>query len=160
MATATFDALGASRKLATAGFAPGQAEAIVQTVIDANTLTVQMAEDLAALKSHVEQNVVTKDFLAETLERFATRDDIRGMVLKDDIRDMVVKDDIQDMVVKDDIRGMVVKDDIRGLVTEEKLDAAIAILRADLYRALWVQGLGLGTLILGLAVLVATVAVF
>lgn len=160
MAEATFDALSATRRLATAGFAPGQAEAIVQTVIEANTLNVHIAEDLAALKSHVEQNVVTKAFLAETLERFATKEDVRGMVLKEDIRDMVVKDDIRDMVVKDDIRDMVVKDDIRGLVTEEKLEATIAVLRADLYRALWAQGLGLGTLILGLAVLVATVAVF
>ena len=38
--------------------------------------------------------------------------------------------------------------------------AAVAVLRADMYRALWVQGLSLGTLILGLAVLVATAAVF
>lgn len=46
------------------------------------------------------------------------------------------------------------------MATGKDIDAAVATLRADMYRALWAQGLGLGTLILGLAVVVATVAVF
>lgn len=46
------------------------------------------------------------------------------------------------------------------MATGKDIEAAVATLRADMYRALWAQGLALGTLILGLAVLVATVAVF
>ena len=46
------------------------------------------------------------------------------------------------------------------MATKKDVEAAVAVLRADMYRALWVQGLSLGTLILGLAVLVATAAVF
>ena len=46
------------------------------------------------------------------------------------------------------------------MATRKDVEAAVAVLRADIYRALWVQGLSLGTLILGLAVLVATAAVF
>ncbi|MDE0244391.1 MAG: hypothetical protein OXM59_03460 [Gammaproteobacteria bacterium] len=46
------------------------------------------------------------------------------------------------------------------MATKKDVEAAVAVLRADMYRALWVQGLSLGTLILGLAVLVATAAEF
>lgn len=53
-----------------------------------------------------------------------------------------------------------VKRGVGEMATRKDLEAAVAIVRADMYRALWVQGLSLGTLILGLAVVVATAAVF
>lgn len=43
---------------------------------------------------------------------------------------------------------------------EARMDARIAALRADIYRALWVQGAGIVATIAGLAVIAGLVAAF
>ena len=54
----------ALRTLGQAGFATAQAEAVVQTVTRANSLTTQMVQDLADVKAHINENMVTKPDLA------------------------------------------------------------------------------------------------
>lgn len=73
-----FDAISATRRLKDAGFAAKQAEAVVQTVTQANSLTLQMVRDLADLKAHVTENMVTKAYLAETLNQY----DLKNMVTR------------------------------------------------------------------------------
>lgn len=103
MAQLLFDAISATRRLKAAGFATRQAEAVVQTVTEANSLTLQLVQDLADLKAHVTQNMVTKAFLTETLNQY----------------------DLKNMVVRDDLRNFATKDDLHGLVTETKLKKAL-----------------------------------
>ncbi len=180
MAQASFDAISATRRLQKTGFRAEQAEAVVQTVIQANSLTMQMVQDFADLKAHVTENMVTKAYLAETLGQY----DLKNMVTKADIRDMATKSDLKDMVTrahfdetvatlatKSDLKDMVTrarfdetvatlatKSDIRDMATKEhlrdQLDAAFAAMHADMHHALWIQGGVLGALILGLAGLI------
>ena len=84
MAQASFDVILATRRLQDAGFGAEQAEAVVQTVTQANSLNLQMVQDLADLKAHATENMVTKSDLKElvtqlryeeTLETLATRED-------------------------------------------------------------------------------------
>lgn len=44
----------------------------------------------------------------------------------------------------------VVRDGRAGLATKAALDAAIATLRADIYRALWIQGVGIVAIMMAL----------
>ncbi len=148
MAQLLFDAISATHRLKAAGFAAKQAEAVVQTVTQANSLTLQLVRDLADLKAHVTQNMVTKAFLTETLNQydlknmvvkddlkgFATKDDLKRFATKDDIRNMVVKDDIKNMVVKDDLKGFATKDDLR--VLESKLNMKIYVMAGTVVAAL------------------------
>ena len=78
MAQLLFDAISATRRLKDTGFAAKQAEAVVQTVTQANGLTLQMVRDLADLNAHVTENMVTKTHLAETLSQY----DLKNMVTK------------------------------------------------------------------------------
>ncbi len=130
MAQLLFDAISASRRLKAAGFAAKQAEAVVQTVTQANSLTLQLVQDLADLKAHVTQNMVTKAFLTETLNQY----DLKNMVVKDDIKNFATKDDIKNMVVKDDIKGFATKDDLR--VLESKLNMKIYVMAGTVVAAL------------------------
>ena len=148
-----FDAVSASRRLRDAGFAAEQAEAVVHTVTQANSLTLQMVQDLADLKAYVTANMVT-------------RDDIKDMATKDDIRNMATRDDIKDMVTRDDIKDMVTRDDIKDMVTRATLDRKIdgLVTRAELqeefkrlYRNLLFGSLGCVSLIIA-AMGVATAA--
>ncbi len=60
MAQVTFDDISATRRLKDAGFAPEQAEAVVQIVTRANSLTTQIVQDLADVKAHISDNMATK----------------------------------------------------------------------------------------------------
>ena len=155
MAQASFDAVSATRRLKDAGFGAEQAEAVVQTVTQANSLTVQMVQDLADLKAHVTENMVTKAYLAKTLSQY----DLKNMATKSDLKDMVsriqfeetvarlaTKDDIRDMATKDDIRDMATKRDIRGLVTEAQFEREFA----RLYRNLLVGSLAWASLVIAI----------
>jgi len=117
MAQLLFDAISATRRLKSAGFVPKQAEAVVQTVTQANSLTLQLVQDLADLKAHVTQNMVTKAFLTETLNQY----DLKNMVVKDDLRSFATKDDLKNFATKDDLRGFATKDDLRGFATKDDL---------------------------------------
>ena len=110
MARASFDVISASRRLQDAGFGAEQAEAVVQTMIQANSLTLQMVQDLADLKAHVTENMVTKAYLAETLSQY----DLKNMATKSDFKDVVSRIQFEETVsrlaTKDDIRNMATKD--------------------------------------------------
>ena len=69
MAQASFDVILATRRLQDAGFGAEQAEAVVQTVTQANSLNLQMVQDLADLKAHA-------------IRDMATKAEIRGLVTK------------------------------------------------------------------------------
>jgi len=122
MAQLLFDAISATRRLKSAGFVPKQAEAVVQTVTQANSLTLQLVQDLADLKAHVTQNMVTKAFLTETLNQY----DLKNMVVKDDLRGFATKDDLRGFATKDDLRGFATKDDLRGFATKDDINAGAA----------------------------------
>ena len=87
MAQLLFDAISATRRLKDAGFDAEQAEAVVQTVTQANSLTMQMVQDLADLKAHVTENMVTKAYLAETLSHY----DLKNMTTRNDIPELLTK---------------------------------------------------------------------
>jgi len=126
MAQLLFDAISATRRLKSAGFVPKQAEAVVQTVTQANSLTLQLVQDLADLKAHVTQNMVTKAFLTETLNQYdlknmVVKDDLRGFATKDDLKNFATKDDLKNFATKDDLRGFATKDDLRSFATKDDL---------------------------------------
>ena len=65
-----FDVISATRRLQDAGFDFEQAEAVVQTVTQANSLTMTMVLDLADLKAHVTENMVTKSDCVKKVSHF------------------------------------------------------------------------------------------
>ncbi|MCY4164982.1 MAG: hypothetical protein OXF03_02355 [Gammaproteobacteria bacterium] len=138
MAQLLFDAISATHRLKAAGFVAKQAEAVVQTVTQANSLTLQLVQDLADLKAHVTQNMVTKTFLTETLSQYdlknmVVKDDIKNMVVKDDLKGFATKDDLKHFATKDDIRNMVVKDDIKNFATKDDLRVLESKLNMKIY---------------------------
>ena len=102
MAQVTFDEISATRRLKDAGFAPEQAEAVVQTVTRANSLTTQMVQDLAEVKAHINENMVTKTYLVETLGRY----DLQNMVTKPDLAETLGRYDLQNMATKSDLAAL------------------------------------------------------
>ena len=144
MAQASFDVILATRRLQDAGFGADQAEAVVQTVTQANSLTLQMVQDLADLKAHVTENMVTKAYLAETLSQY----DLKNMATRSELKDMVSRahfdETVAQLATKHDIRDMATKADIRGLVTKAEFEKAFA----QLYRYLLFGSLGLASLLI------------
>ena len=144
MAQASFDVILATRRLQDAGFGAEQAEAVVQTVTQANSLTLQMVQDLADLKAHVTENMVTKAYLAETLSQY----NLKNMATKSDLKDMVSRayfdETVAKLATKDDMRDMATKDNLRGLLTKAEFEKAFA----QLYRYLLFGSLGLASLII------------
>ncbi len=61
-------------------------------------------------------------------------------------------------VVRHGRAGLSTREDLDKL--EARMDARIAALRADIYRALWIQGAGIVATIAGLAVIAGLVAAF
>ncbi|MCY3987652.1 MAG: hypothetical protein OXF94_03515 [Gammaproteobacteria bacterium] len=133
MTQPAYDVLSEKRRLESAGLPAEQAEAILESVTRATTVNEKWERKL----DHVQGSV--------------TRLEADVGALKTDVS-----------VLKVGLGG--VKVGLGGvkaeMATKKDVEAAVAVLRADMYRALWVQGLSLGTLILGLAVLVATAAEF
>ena len=78
MAQASFDVILATQRLQDAGFGAEQAEAVVQTVTQANSLNLQMVQDLADLKAYATENMATKHDIRD----MATKAEIRGLVTK------------------------------------------------------------------------------
>ena len=144
MAQASFDVILATRRLQDAGFGAEQAEAVVQTVTQANSLNLQMVQDLADLKAHATENMVTKAYLAETLSQY----DLKNMATRSDLKDMVSRahfdETVAQLATKHDIRDMATKAEIRGLVTKAEFEQAFA----QLYRYLLFGSLGLASLLI------------
>ena len=128
-----YDVLSERKRLESAGVPAKQAEAILESVTRATTVNEKWERKL---------------------------DHVQGSMTKLEADVGALKADVS--VLTAGLGG--VEAGLSGVKTEmatkKDVEAAVAVLRADMYRALWVQGLSLGTLILGLAVLVATAAVF
>lgn len=144
MAQMLFDAVSANRRLRKAGFAAEQAEAVVQTVTQANNLTMQMVQDLADLKAHVTENMVTKAYLAETLSQY----DLKNMVTKTHLAETLSQYNLGNMATRDDLLGLVTRVEfdkaIEGLVTKARFEREFA----RLYRNLLFGSFGCVTLII------------
>ncbi len=147
MTQPAYDVLSEKRRLESAGVPARQAEAILESVTHATTVNEEWKRKL----DHVQGSVtrLKADVGALKADVGALKADVGA--LKADVG--ALKADVGALKV-----GLAsVKAE---MATKKDVEAAVAVLRADMYRALWVQGLSLGTLILGLAVLVATAAVF
>ena len=144
MAQASFDVILATRRLQDAGFGAEQAEAVVQTMTQANSLNLQMVQDLADLKAHATENMVTKAYLAETLSQY----DLKNMATRSHLKDMVSRahfdESVAQLATKHDIGDMATKAQIRGLVTKAEFEQAFA----QLYRYLVFGSLGLASLLI------------
>ena len=175
MTQPAYDVLSEKRRLESAGVPAGQAEAILESVTHATTVNEEWKRKLdhvqgsaASLKADV--GTLKADVGALKTDVGALKADVSALktdvsALKADVG--ALKTDVG--ALKTDVSAL--KADVGALkvglasvkaemATKKDVEAAVAVLRADMYRALWVQGLSLGTLILGLAVLVATAAVF
>ena len=117
MAQVTLDEISATRRLKDAGFAPEQAEAVVRTVTLANSLTTQMIQDLAEVKAHISENMVTRSFLVETLGRY----DLQNMVTKSHLAETLGRYDLQNMVTKSHLAETLGRYDLQNMVTKSHL---------------------------------------
>ena len=145
MAQASFDVILATRRLQDAGLGAEQAEAVVQTVTQANSLNLQMVQDLADLKAYATENMVTKAYLAETLSQY----DLKNMATRSHLKDMVSRahfdETVAQLATKHDIGDMAHRrTQIRGLVTKAEFEQAFA----QLYRYLLFGSLGLASLLI------------
>ena len=147
MAQVTFDEISATRRLKDAGFAPEQAEAVVQTVTRANSLTTQMVQDLAEVKAHISENMVTRTYLAEILGRY----DLQNMVTKTYLTESLGRYDLQNMVTKSRLAETLGRYDLQNMATKSDL-AALRLEMSEsftrLYRNLLFACLGLAGVII------------
>lgn len=129
MSEVSFDTHAEIRKLEQSGIPVTQAEALLDMMSRAPA-NIQVAENLEYLRRKVDTNLATKTDLAELREyvdiTMATKDDLAALGKH----------------VDTGMATMATKDDLAVLRME---------VRADLYRALWMQGGILGGLILALA---------
>ena len=116
----------------------------MQTVTQANSLNLQMVQDLADLKAYATENMVTKAYLAETLSQY----DLKNMATRSHLKDMVSRahfdETVAQLATKHDIGDMATKAQIRGLVTKAEFEQAFA----QLYRYLLFGSLGLASLLI------------
>ena len=134
MSQASFDTHAAIRKLEKAGCPARQAEAMVSMVMQATGDTLQMARDLEHIKLQVETNMATKDALAalrtEMHAHFASLDDRFASL---------------------DARFASLDARFASLGARQEQVERTMLTKGELYRALWIQGGVLATLILTLA---------
>ena len=99
MSQVLFDTHAAARKLEKAGHTAQQAEAVVEVMSSATEFGTRMSQDLDRIKYQVDNNMATKDDLAEF--RIATKDDLAElrMATKDDIAELrtSTKEDIAEL---------------------------------------------------------------
>ena len=131
MSQASFDTHAAIRKLEQAGCPARQAEAMVSMVMQATGDTLQMAKDLEHIKLQVETNMATKDALS------ALRVEMQARFASLDARFASLDASLDTRFASLGARQEQVE---RTMVT-----------KGELYRALWIQGGVLATLILTLA---------
>jgi hypothetical protein len=125
MNTVTFDTLKASRNLKAAGFDEPQADAIIDTFGDAFSDTVATKTDIAEVKADIAKlEGFTKAEIAE----------VKADIAKLAKLAVATKADIDKLAVA-------TKADIDKLAVATK--AEIANLKAEMFRALWIQGAAL-----------------
>ena len=150
MSDFTFDTHAEIRKLEQSGIPVPHAEAVVDMVTRA-PINTQVAEGLGRLKGlerHLETNMATRADLAAVaanLERLEGHLET-NMATKADLTAVAANLERLERHVE---TNMATRADLATLRTETK--AGLTALRADLYRALWLQGGALAGLILVLA---------
>ena len=159
MEQVSFDTHAAARRLVQAGASSRLAQAVVETVAEATRINTRILEDLAYLKHQGETNTASKADLESV--KSESKADLAG-----------VKADLAGM--KTDLAGVKgeLKTDLAGVKGELKADLAGVrgdlkvvqsdlasfksyveshmITRKELYRALWVQSMGMAGLIVAL----------
>ncbi len=141
MEQVSFDTHAAARRLVQAGASSRLAQAVVETVAEATRINTRILEDLAYLKHQGETNTASKADLA------GVKTDLAGVKgeLKADLAG--VRGDLKaDLAgVRGDLK--VVQSDLASFKSYVESDM---ITKKDLYRALWVQSMGMAGLIVAL----------
>ena len=155
MSDVSFDTHAEIRKLEESGIPLPQAEALVDMVTRAPT-NPQVMETLEYLKVQVDTNMATKADIAEIkgeLKELNTRFDARN-------KEFNARFDAQDKHVQARFDAQNKELDARFDAQRKDTNAGFATLRADLFRALWLQGSVLAALILALAGVILAFATF
>ena len=144
MSDVSFDTHAEIRKLEESGLPLPQAEALVDMVTRAPTNS-QVIETLEYLKVQVDTNMATKADIAE---------------IKGELKELNARFDAQNKQVH--ARFDAQNKEFNALLDAQRKDtrAGFATLRADLFRALWLQGSVLAALILALAGVILAFATF
>ena len=163
MEQVSFDTHAAARRLVQAGASSRLAQAVVETVAEATRINTRILEDLAYLKHQGETNTASKADLESV--KGESKADLAGV--KTDLAG--VKGGLQADIagvkggLKADIAG--VKEELKADIAGVRGDLKVVqsdlasfksyveshmITRKELYRALWVQSMGMAGLIVGL----------
>ena len=141
MEQVSFDTHAAARRLVQAGASSRLAQAVVETVAEATRINTRILEDLAYLKHQGETNTASKADLESV--KGESKADLEGV--KTDLAG--VKGELKaDLAgVRGDLK--VVQSDLASFKSYVESDM---ITKKDLYRALWVQSMGMAGLIVAL----------
>lgn len=131
MPQASFDTHAAIRKLEKAGCPVPQAEALVSVVMQAADPNLQLAREVQQLRLHVETRTASKSDFASIDDRFA-RVDERFASIDERLVEMATA--------------------IASLAEGQKGIRELMVTKGELFRAIWVQGIVLASLILTLSV--------
>ena len=155
MSRLSFDTHAAIRKLEQAGCPAEQAEAMVAIVTEATGLTAHIARGLRSIRLQVETNMATKDDLAAL--RAETHEGLAGLrsELKGDVAELRADGKIDIAEHRAETRSGFAEMRERLGQLEERM-----VTKGELYRALWIQGGVLATLILSLAAITMGFALY
>ena len=156
MEQVSFDTHAAARRLVQAGASSRLAQAVVETVAEATRINTRILEDLAYLKHQAETSTASKaDLESVKGELKADLESVKGE-LKADLES--VKGELKaDLVgVKGELKADV--ESVRGDLKVVQSDLASfksyveshMVTKKELYRALWIQSMGMAGLIVGL----------
>ncbi|MCY3816551.1 MAG: DUF1640 domain-containing protein [Gammaproteobacteria bacterium] len=145
MQEVSFDTHAAIRKLEGAGCPAPQAEAMVAVVSEATAVTSRMARDLERIKLQVDTNMATKSDLADL--RTETREGFASLKAEIEVR---VENRIESL--RTDTR--------EGFASQRTEFKDQMVTKGELYRALWIQGGVLATLILSLGAMTLGIAFY
>lgn len=134
MSQASFDTHAAIRKLERAGCPAPQAEAMVSVVMQATGVSLQLVKDVEQIRLHVETNMASKADLADL------RTEMHAGFASIDSR-----------FEKLDARVGSLEAGFEKLDARQEQTEKVMVTKGELYRALWIQGGVLATLILTLA---------
>lgn len=156
MQEVTFDTHAAIRKLEGAGCPAPQAEAMVAVVSQATAVTSRMARDLERIKLQVDTNMATKSDLAdlrtETREGFAS---LRAEI-EERVESRIESLRTETLGHVDSLR----KDTQEGFASLRSEFKDQMVTKGELYRALWIQGGVLATLILSFGAMTLGIALY
>ena len=152
MEQVSFDTHAAARRLVQAGASSRLAQAVVETVAEATRINTRILEDLAYLKHQAETSTASKADLESV--KGELKAEIAG--LKGELKAEIagVKTDLEGMrgESKTGIAGVwgelkVVQNDLASFKSYVE---SHMVTKKELYRALWIQSMGMAGLILAL----------